>query len=264
MNDKIRIIIAATIGTTLVTYLYHRKPSIPARSTIKSAELLSVGTVGGYAPYVSINERGEYEGFDIDVAKAIAEYLGKELVLQDLGSMAPLFMALDQGSIDAIIWGLSITSARLEKVAMVKYAGDLVKEDELIFWGPVPAGITSLADMDNLTVCVEPGSSQAAVLADYVKIITVPIERIDDALLMIQYGKAAAALVEPTIAAKFKKRYPEILSLPVPLPPDKQIHGVGIALKKNNNVLTSAITEAIDALRASGFLAEAAARWGVS
>lgn len=264
MNDKIRIIIAVTIGTALATYLYNRKPSVPARSAIESAKVLSIGIVGGYAPYVSIDERGEYEGFDIDVAKAVAKYLGKELVLQDLGSMAPLFMALEQGSIDAIIWGLSITPERLNKVAMVKYAGDLVTEDALIFWGVVPEGIASVADMDGMAVCVEPGSSQAAVLSDYPAVVAVPIERIDDALLMLQYGKATAALVEPTIAAKFKKRYAEITSIPVPLPPNKQIHGVGIAIKKNNTLLIETITKAINALRALGYLAEAAGRWGIS
>ena len=82
---------------------------------------LIVGIAAGYAPFVSINQAGEYEGFDIDIAHALAEQLGKKLVLKDLGSMTSLFMALDQNKIDLIAWGLSITSQRLEKVAMIHY-----------------------------------------------------------------------------------------------------------------------------------------------
>lgn len=34
-----------------------------------------VGTAAGYAPFVSINQQGEYEGFDIDVANALAKQM---------------------------------------------------------------------------------------------------------------------------------------------------------------------------------------------
>src|SRR5207249_4261464 len=74
----------------------------PSKSKI---DALVIGTAAGYAPFVSINKQGEYEGFDIDVAQALTKKMGKKLVLKDLGSMTSLFMALEQGSIDAIIWG---------------------------------------------------------------------------------------------------------------------------------------------------------------
>ena len=52
--------------------------------------------------------------------------MGKKLIIKDLGSMTPLFIALENESIDAIIWGLSIIQERLKKVEMIRYQGDTV------------------------------------------------------------------------------------------------------------------------------------------
>ena len=41
---------------------------------------LIVGMAAGYAPFVSINPSGQYEGFDIDLAEALAKKMGKKLV----------------------------------------------------------------------------------------------------------------------------------------------------------------------------------------
>src|SRR5271157_3699018 len=80
---------------------------------------LVVGTTSGYAPYVSLNEQGKYEGFDIDLAELLAKKLDKKLVLKDLGSMPSLMLALKQNKIDALIWAVSITKDRLKNYEMV-------------------------------------------------------------------------------------------------------------------------------------------------
>lgn len=242
------------------SYLLFKKATLPS----SQGDVFVVGTVGNYAPFVSVNAQGDYEGFDIDVANALAQQMGKTLVLKDLGSMAPLFIALEQGSIDAIIWGLSITKARLEKVAMVRYQGDDVNAYSLLFWKEIPQGITSIADMNGMTICVEPASSQEAVLNTYPNITKLSTERVDDALLMIQYGKAQAALVEPAIAAKFKNRFPETKILEVPLAEEFQVMGTGIAIKKENKKLIQQITDAIAQLQNQGMLRAFELKWGIS
>jgi ABC-type amino acid transport substrate-binding protein len=60
----------------------------------KPTETLTVGTTSGYAPYVSLDSQGQYEGFDIDFAKLVAERLNKKLVIKDLGSMPSLMIGL--------------------------------------------------------------------------------------------------------------------------------------------------------------------------
>ncbi len=226
---------------------------------------LVVGMAGGYAPFVSMNEKGDYEGLDIDVAQALAGKLGKTLVLQDLGFMAPLLMALEQGSVDVVMWGMSITSERLQKFAMVGYqSAGIETTNPLIFWQQVPAGISSLADMKGMTVCVEPTSAQSSIINKYRDIIVLPTEKVDDALLNIQFGKADAAFVEKAIAQKFKTRYPEIQIVDMPLNEEDFLRGCGIMIKKNNPQLVRAIETAVEQLKKSGTIATFDTKWGLA
>lgn len=222
------------------------------------------GTAAGYAPWVSVNAQGEYEGFDIDVAQAIADKMRKKLHLKDLGSMSPLFVALEQGTIDAIIWGMSITQDRLKKVAMVHYQGNPTTSYPLIFWQKIPEGVTTINDMKGMTISVEPSSAQEAALDRYPFIVKKPTERVDDALLNIQYGKSDAALVEPAIAQKFKNKYPDIKTIDVPLDPQDYVQGVGIVIKKNNEKLIDQVQQAVDQLKEDGTIEKLERKWGIS
>lgn len=225
---------------------------------------LVVGIAAGYAPFISINAQGDYEGFDIDVAQALAQQMQVPLVLQDLGSMTTLFTALNQDSIDVIIWGLSITQERCEKVAMVHYQGTPTASYQLVFWNTPPTNITSINDMHGTTVCVEPHSAQDAVLRKYPFITPLFTEKVDDALLNIQYGKADAAFVEPAIAKKFKNKYPNIYVLDVPLSPDDHVQGIGIVIKKDNTLLIDRIQKAIAALKTAGIITQLEQKWDIA
>ena len=240
-------------------YLLIRKTNIPLNKST-----FVVGMAAGYAPWVSVNEQGEYEGFDIDVMKALSKQMNKELVLKDLGSMPSLFMALEQNKIDVIIWGMSITQDRLNRMNMVRYQGETITSFPLIFWKKIPDGVTSIEDMSGKNVCVEPSSSQDIVLSAYTSINIIPTEKVDDALLHIQYGKADAALVEPAIAKKFKKKCPEIQILDVPLAPANQVKGVGICIKKDNIVLTDQVTQPTNVLLENGSIQKFESKWGIS
>lgn len=216
----------------LITFawLFNHKFSIIPAFTQKDTFI--VGTVSGYAPFVSINQDGVYEGFDIDFANELAKRLNKKLILKDLGCMPSLFIALEQGSINAIIWALSITPERLKKVAMIKYRGQNTTAYPLVFWNKIPPKVSSLHDLSGKTICVEFGSSQETALDRYPNVIKKPIATVTDALLEIQYAKADAAFVEPAIAKKMREKFSEIKLLNVPLQPEDQVFGMGIAMKK--------------------------------
>src|SRR5690242_7188338 len=83
-----------------------------------------VGTTSGYAPFVSLDNQGNYEGFDIDLAELVAKKLNKKLVIKDLGSMPSLMMGLKMNKVDAVIWAVSITQERLKQMEMVYYQGE--------------------------------------------------------------------------------------------------------------------------------------------
>lgn len=260
MKPKILILtLLAVITGLLGAYLVWQRASTPA----SISKNLVIGTVAGYAPFVSMNAQGILEGFDIDVAHALAQQMNTPVEIRDLGSMTSLFMALEQGTIDMIIWGLSITQDRLKKVAMICYQGETTSSYPLIFWQTIPTGVHSMQDMQGRIVCVEPNSSQDAVLSKYTGIEKFSTERVDDALLNLQYGKAAAAFVEPAIAKKFKARYPEIQILEVPLALEDQVQGIGIAIKQNNTEFINKVQHAVNALKAQGTIDKLVAKWEI-
>lgn len=251
-------IFVLALCTVSIIYIYTTYTPTPKDNTF-----LTIGITAGYAPYISINEQGAYEGFDIDVAYALAKQLNKKLVLKDLGSMAPLMIALEQDSVDMIIWGLTITPSRLNKLAMIHYQGENSTTNPLVFWQRIPDGVTTLDDMQGATICVEPASFQADIIAAYPHINILPTEKVDDALLNIQYGKADAALLDPEIAKKFKAAYDEIKIIDIQLPQQVQALGIGIGIKKDNRVMIDAVASAIAQLKNDGTIKTLEARWNV-
>lgn len=102
-------------------------------------EVFRVGMECGYAPFnwtqaddsnggVKIDGNEEYAGgYDVQIAKKIAEGLGKELVIvkTEWDGLVP---ALESGKIDAIIAGMSPTAERKKSIDFtdVYYTSDLV------------------------------------------------------------------------------------------------------------------------------------------
>jgi ABC-type amino acid transport substrate-binding protein len=258
MNAKVVIFFALLCATFIIRYcIYNRTKSEP------NTDNFVVGIAAGYAPFISINQQGDYEGFDIDCTQEIAQTLNKKLVLKDLGSMAPLLIALEQGSIDAIMWGMSITQERLNKFAMVHYQGKPTTSNPLLLAKSLPTGVATLADMDGMTICVEPASSHYDILKNYPNITLLTTEKVDDALLNILYKKADGAFIDPAIAAKFKTKYPELLIIDIPLDKKEWVQGVGIMINKTNNALIKQIEAVINQLKNNGTITRLEKKWGM-
>lgn len=105
----------------------------------KESGVFRVGLEAGYAPFnwtqqdasnggVKIEGSSEYAGgYDVEIAKRIAEGLGKELVIVKT-EWNGLPLALTSGRIDAIIAGMSPTAERKETIDFTDnyYESDLV------------------------------------------------------------------------------------------------------------------------------------------
>jgi L-cystine transport system substrate-binding protein len=81
--------------------------------TVKSSGVLRVGLEGTYPPFDSRNSKGELEGFDVDVAKAVAAKLGvkPEFVATEWSG---ILAGLQAGKFDVIVNQVTITPQRKE------------------------------------------------------------------------------------------------------------------------------------------------------
>jgi putative lysine transport system substrate-binding protein len=124
-----------------------------------------VGLEAGYAPFnwtqnddsnggVKINGSAEYAGgYDVEIAKKVAEGLGKELVIvkTEWDGLVP---ALTSGKIDAIIAGMSPTAERKETIDFsdTYYTSNLVM---VVKKGSKFEGATSIQDFKGAKVTAQ-------------------------------------------------------------------------------------------------------------
>ena len=89
--------------------------SAPAESGLTTVEAgkLHMSTNAAFPPYERVKDDGTFEGIDVEVAGAIAEKLGLELVVDDMGFDAAL-LAAQNGQSDIVMAGVSVTPDRQE------------------------------------------------------------------------------------------------------------------------------------------------------
>ncbi|MHC1682875.1 MAG: transporter substrate-binding domain-containing protein [Clostridiaceae bacterium] len=124
MKKKLSLLIAATLSAVM---LLTGCGSSSSDKSKEATDTFKVGLEAGYAPFnwtqmddsngaVKIDGSSEYAGgYDIEIAKKIADGLGKKLVVvkTEWDGLVP---ALTSGKIDAIIAGMSPTKERKETI----------------------------------------------------------------------------------------------------------------------------------------------------
>lgn len=137
-------------------------------------EVFKVGLEAGYAPFnwtqmddsnggVAIEGAEEFAGgFDVEIAKRIAEGLGKELVIvkTEWDGLEP---AVNSGVIDAIIAGMSPTAARAEEVDFTDnyYKSDLIM---VVKKGGEYEDATSIQDFSGAKIVAQQGTFHDTVI----------------------------------------------------------------------------------------------------
>lgn len=228
-----------------------------------SQETLVIGLQSGYPPFELMDPTGKIVGFDVDIAKVIAEKLQKTLVIKDMEFEGEI-LSLKQGKIDLIISGMNITPSRLKEILMVPYHGEEATSLSLIFWNEIPQEIKTIEDialLPNPTVSVESGAIPETYITRYANIHAKSFQGALGPLMDVKYGKSVANLVEPDVAEYLKTQHPEIKILNVPLPPEETIMGFGIGIKKQNLELFQQIQIIIQGLKASGELKKLEDKW---
>ena len=85
-------------------------PAAAAFTTIEDGKLI-MSTNAAFPPYEMVADDGSFEGIDVEVAGAIAEKLGLELVIDDMDFDAAL-LAVQQGKSDMVMAGVTVTEDR--------------------------------------------------------------------------------------------------------------------------------------------------------
>lgn len=217
------------------------------------AETLRIGVEGAYPPFSWKEPDGTLKGFDIDIAWALCEEMGRdcELVEQDWDGMIP---ALLEKRYDAILASMSITEERKQRV-------DFTKRYYLSpaqFFARKGSGLT---DTPEAMAGKAVGVQRATIHQHYME------ERFpeadlrlyatqDEVYLDLINGRLDAGMAESIAVQEgfLKTDQGRDFEFVGETHYDIEIHGegVGIALRKGEDALREAFNDAIRAIRANG------------
>jgi len=217
-----------------------------------------VGFDQDFPPMGFIGEDGEFTGFDIELAKATAEKLGYELVLQPIAWDAK-DMELESGNIDCIWNGFTITG-REEGYEWTK----AYMANQQVFVVKADSGIKTKADLAGKVVAVQTDSAaQSAIHADKELLDTfaelVTVADYNTGFLDLMQG-ATDALAMDEIVARYQianRADADFIVLDEALSSEEY----GVGFKKGNTGLRDQVQTALEELAASGKIAEISVKW---
>ena len=126
----------------------------------EEAKTFSVGFDAEYPPYGYMDEDGEYTGFDLELAQAVCDLEGWELVKTPI-DWDSKDMELDSGAIDCIWSGFTINGREDDYAWSVPY----VDNSQVIVVSDA-SGVTDLAGLEGKIVGVQAASAALELLSE--------------------------------------------------------------------------------------------------
>ncbi len=144
--------------------------NVNSLESIKKLGVLTVCSQAGFIPFEYKNNKGEWQGFDVDLMKAFSKYLGVKLQMIDT-KMEGLIPSLQTGKCDFIASGLTITEERKNAVLFSKpvhfatISAALLDNPE----NRKKYKIFSDIDKEGIKIASHTGSAATLFLKDYIK-----------------------------------------------------------------------------------------------
>ncbi|WP_442595735.1 amino acid ABC transporter substrate-binding protein [Neobacillus sp. D3-1R] len=226
-------------------------------SSTGNSNKLVIGIDDKFAPMGFRDENNEIVGFDIDLAKAAAKEMEKEVVFQPI-DWSTKESELSSGRIDLIWNGYTITDERKEKVLFTK---PYLKNAQVI----VTKADSEISKMDDLTgkvVGVQSLSSASDALnANDIKSKIKEVTEFKDnvlALSDLKIGRIDAVVIDQIVADYYMTKEADTYKLlDESLAPEEY----GIGVKKGNEKLLNELQKALDKINQNGTAAKISEKW---
>jgi polar amino acid transport system substrate-binding protein len=238
--------------------------SITAPSAIASAGTLVFCSDITYPPEESYKQGTTTpEGSDIDIGSYIARKMGVKARFDNTG-FDGIIAALLAKKCDAVISGMNDTPERRKQVAFVDYLK--VGQSFMVKSGN-PENISGIASLAGKAASVETGTTNKDYLDAQskklqaqgkkgIKVVTFPKDT--DAANALKTGKVDAYFGDAPVVAFYIEKDPSSFSIGgTPVNPIS----IGIAIRKSDTELQSAVTQAVRAAYADGTMDKILTRW---
>ena len=216
---------------------------------IKAKGEIVVAMEGTWSPWTYHDENDELVGYDVEVAKAIAEKLGVKATFVE-GEWDGLFAGMDAGRYDIVVNGVDITEERAQKYNFTEpYAYNrtaiIVKDDN--------DDIQSFEDLNGKHTANTISSTYAELAEKYGADVT-GVDDLNQTFELLLSGRIDATLNAELTYYDYMKAHPDAKIKIAALTDDAS--EVAIPLRKGaaSDNLRAAINQALEELRADGTL----------
>lgn len=227
-------------------------------STASDENVLKVGIDDTYPPMEYKDDAGANAGFDIELANALGEKLGKKVEFVPTAWTA-IFSALEADKYDCIISSLSITEERKKTLI---YTRPYIANNQVIVVKKDTKGINSEKDLKDKIVCVQMGTTSDEACKKFTK--ETPFkdykqyEKMTEALSELKIGRVDALVADLVVAKYFVAKDPESYQIVNTTLPNEPI---AVACKKANTELSSKLDKALEEVMTDGTLKKISEKW---
>lgn len=220
---------------------------ITSACTKRADNTIVMVTEAGFAPY-EYYESGKIIGVDIDIAKEIAKFMGKQLIIKDV-AFDSIINELNSGKADFALAGISITPERMEEVDFsIEYA-----ESKQVIVAHKNNDIKSVEDLEGKTIVVQLGSvADEYVSKTFKNAKVIRQKKFLSASQDVKSKKADCLIMDILPARELVENNPELTILDIELFTDKY----AAAIAKGNTELLKAINAVLKDLIESGKIEE--------
>ncbi|NOZ95237.1 MAG: transporter substrate-binding domain-containing protein [Acidobacteria bacterium] len=231
----------------------------PVLSRIVATKVVRVGVSGAQPPFNVINKSGELMGYDIDLANLLADAMGVKVQFVKM-PFAQLLPALEQGKVDMVMSGVTMSPERNLKAAFV--GPYIVSGKAVLTSSDALAAINKTEDLDKSSLriaALEGSTSQKFVEQAMPKVQLIKVPDYDTGVKMLIEHKIDAMVADYPICAISELRYKDkgLIASKKPL----TIEPIGIALPPNDFLMVNMVTNYVGTLQAVGVLDMLEAKW---
>lgn len=218
--------------------------------TVEEGKLI-MGTNAAFPPY-EYYEGDTIVGIDAEIAQAIADELGLELVIEDM-EFDGIIGAVTAGKVDMGLAGMTVTEDRLENVNF----SDTYAHASQVVIVTNDSEIATVDDLANKTVGVQLGTT-GDIYAEDIEGVT--LERYNkgfEAVQSLLTGKIDAVIIDEQPAKAFVSQNEGIKILEEKFTDEDY----AAAIAKDNTELVESVNKALASLKSSGKLDEIVAKY---
>lgn len=256
MKRMIAVMLAVFMLASVLTMAVSAKGSDDLLETIQERGTIIVGLEGDWAPWSYVDENDELTGYDVEVAKAIADKLGVEIQIVP-GEWDGLFAGMDAGRYDMVVNGVEVTEERADKYdfstpyAYIRTAL-IVKGDN--------DSIKTFEDLKGKKTANSIASTYMN-LAESYGATCYGVSTLDETMTMVLQGRVDATLNAIVSFTDYMAQHPDS-NLKV-VATTEEASNVAIPMRKGDETasLREAVNKAIDELREDGTLSELSTRF---